>query len=68
MFHDDVVGAGAGGFREALAVWRALAPLREKAGRIDWAKVAAFLEEILPLLLAVLDLLPKKPADRVTGP
>lgn len=68
MFHEDIAGARAGGFREAFAVWRATAPLREQAGKIDWAKVIAQLEKILPLVLAVLDLLPKKPADRVAGP
>lgn len=68
MLHDDVVALSQGGLREAIAVWRALAPLREMAGKIDWAKVIAFVEKTLPLLLAVLDLLPKKPADRVAGP
>lgn len=66
MFH-DVVGAGEGGFREALAVWRALAPLREKASKIDWAKVIAFVEKILPLVLAILDLLPNRLTDRGAG-
>jgi hypothetical protein len=68
MVHDDVFGADSGKFREALAVWRVLAPLREKAGKIDWRKVTEFLEKILPLALALLDLLPQKSADRAARP
>ncbi len=69
MFHDDVLSVGEevvgdGGLRQAIALWRALAPLRQKAGRIDWTKVIAFLQKIMPLLLALFDLLPQKPAGR----
>ncbi len=62
MSLDTTFGVEAGQLREMLAIWQALAPLREKAGKIDWQKVKEFIEKVLPLLLAALDLLPKKPA------
>jgi len=52
----------AGDLRRMLGVWRALAPAREKAGKIDWEKVVQFIQQIMPLMLALLDLLPEKPA------
>lgn len=61
MSRDAAACAEAGRFREMLDIWQALAPVREKAGKIDWQKVKEFMETVLPLLLAVLDLLPKKP-------
>lgn len=54
--------AEAGNLRQMLAVWQALAPARDKAGKIDWAKVAEFIQQIMPLLLALLEMLPEKSA------
>jgi hypothetical protein len=62
MSLDTCFGADAGRFREMFEIWQTLAPLRDKAGKIDWQKVKEFIETMLPLLLAVLDLFPKKPA------
>lgn len=62
MSHDTAFGAEAGRFREMLEIWQALAPVREQAGKIDWQKVKEFIETVLPLLLAVLELLPKNAA------
>lgn len=47
---------------QMLTVFQALAPAREKAGKIDWEKVAEFIQQIMPLLLAMLELLPEKSA------
>jgi len=52
--------ADAGNLRQMLEVWRALAPARDKAATIDWQKVLEFIQQIMPLVLALLDLLPKK--------
>jgi hypothetical protein len=54
--------AEAGDLRQMLQVWRALAPARDKAGKIDWQKLLEFIQQIMPIVLALLDLLPKKPA------
>jgi hypothetical protein len=53
-------GSESGSLRELLDVWRALSPAREMAGKIDWQKVLEFIQQIMPLILALLDLLPKK--------
>ncbi len=52
--------AEAGDLRQMFEVWRALAPARDKAGTIDWQKVLEFIQQIMPIVLALLDLLPKK--------
>jgi len=57
-----VTGAEAGNLRQMLAVWQALAPARDKAGKIDWEKVVQFIQQIMPLLLALLEMLPEKSA------
>ncbi len=53
-------GADAGGLIQMLEVWRALAPARDRAGKIDWQKVLEFIQQIMPIVLALLDLLPRK--------
>jgi len=53
-------GSESGSLRELLDVWRALSPARDLAGKIDWQKVLEFIQQIMPLILALLDLLPKK--------
>jgi len=55
-------GSESGSLRELLEVWRALAPARDLAGKIDWQKVLEFIQQIMPVILALLDLLPKKEA------
>jgi hypothetical protein len=52
--------AESGSLRELLDVWRALAPARDLAGKIDWQKVLEFIQQVMPIILALLDLLPKK--------
>jgi len=52
--------AGADDLRQILEGCRAFAPARDKAATIDWQKVLEFIQQIMPLLLALLDLLPKK--------
>ena len=49
-----------GGLRELADLWRALAPARELAGKIDWEKVIEFIQQVMPVILALLELLPKK--------
>jgi hypothetical protein len=49
-----------GSLRELLEVWKALAPARDLAGKIDWQKVLEFIQQVMPVILALLDLLPKK--------
>jgi hypothetical protein len=51
-----------GELREMLAVWRALAPVRQQAGKIDWQNVLELIQKAMPLIEALLALLPKKPA------
>ena len=41
-------------------LWEALVPIRERAEAIDWQKVIAMIQQLMPLILAVLDLLPKQ--------
>jgi hypothetical protein len=53
-------GSESGNLRELLDVWRALSPARDLAGKIDWQKVLEFIQQIMPLILALLALLPKK--------
>jgi hypothetical protein len=53
-------GSESGSLRELLDVWRALSPARDLAGKIDWQKVLEFIQQIMPVILALLDLLPKK--------
>jgi hypothetical protein len=53
-------GANAGGLLQMIELWRALAPARDKAGTIDWQKVLEFIRQMMPIVLALLDLLPKK--------
>ena len=53
-------GSESGSLRELLDVWRALAPARDLAGKIDWEKVLEFIQQVMPVILALLDLLPKK--------
>ncbi len=62
MSQNTVFGADSGELRNAIEVWRILAPVREKAGKIDWQKVLEFVQQVMPLVLALLDLLPKKSA------
>jgi hypothetical protein len=49
-----------GSLRDLADLWRALAPARDLAGKIDWQKVLEFLAQAMPVILALLDLLPKK--------
>jgi hypothetical protein len=59
----DPAGTGElGNLRELLEVWRVLAPIRETAGKIDWQKLLDAIQKIMPLIVALLELLPKKPA------
>ncbi len=53
-------GSESGSLRELLVVWQALAPARDLAGKIDWQKVLEFIQQVMPVILALLDLLPKK--------
>ena len=53
-------GVQAGGLLQMIELWRALTPARDKAGTINWQKVLEFIQQMMPIVLALLDLLPKK--------
>jgi len=62
MVLERLLGADSTELRPMLETWRALAPVRGKLKDIDWRKLQEIVEKILPVLLVILDLLPKKPA------
>ena len=53
-------GPESGNLRDLADLWRAIAPVRALAGKIDWQKVLDFIQQVMPVILALLELLPKK--------
>ncbi len=62
MVLERLLGADATELRPLVELWQAVAPLREKLKGLDWEKIREIVEKALPVLLAILDWLPKKSA------
>ena len=60
MTQENFSAAEQRNLRTVLDLWQAIAPIREKSQAIDWQKVIAFIQQMMPLIMALLDLLPKE--------